>query len=515
MNHRITNPPASGMPRSPIPHLGLIVGLALALFTLAAFWQVRHHDFVNYDDYEYVVQNPHVRYGITPRGLVWAFTSFHSGNWHPLTWISHMVDCELFGLNPGAHHFTGLLLHVASSLLLCRVLFRMTGALWRSVLVAVLFAVHPLHVESVAWVAERKDVLSTLFWMLTIWAYHRYVDGPRAGRYLLTLLFFTLGLMAKPMLVTLPFVLLLLDYWPLGRAVPGARRSGSPWPSLIREKAPFFALSLASCVVTLLAQIQWEAMLLPVSFPDRAANALVSYAAYMVKTVWPQPLAVFYPHPGDGLAATQVGGSILLLACVSLLALGLLRRHPYLLVGWLWYLGTLVPVIGLVQVGAQGMADRYTYVPLIGLFVMFSWSMERLASWNPRARAGVLLVCGLITAALFLRTLFQVPYWKNGVTLFEHAIRVTRDTSLIRNNLGNALARQGRIAEAEMNYREALRIGPDVAAVHNNLGNVLLEQGRLKEAVEHYRWALEIRPDFPPARENLERAMQKIKGEEP
>jgi hypothetical protein len=365
--------------------LNLSICLFLTVASISTFWQVLYHEFVDYDDFQYVVENIHVRSGVTWEGIVWAFTATHMSNWHPLTWLSHMMDCQIYGMKAGMHHLTNLLIHVANTLLLFVILKRMTRALWRSAFVAALFALHPLHVESVAWIAERKDVLSTLFWVLTMLTYVRYVERPGLVRYVLVLLSFALGLMAKPMLVTLPFVLLLLDYWPLQRVRMGQSRAGD-MPRinrsetigdqkvvvfrLIWEKAPFFLLAAASGTVTFLAQQSGGSVrsldLLPIQI--RLANALVAYIAYIGKMIWPFKLAVFYPHAGMP-PAWHVVGAGLLLACVSVMVIRAAQRSPYAIAGWLWYLGTLVPVIGLVQVASLSMADRYTYVPLIGLFM--------------------------------------------------------------------------------------------------------------------------------------------------
>ena len=459
----------------------LILGIAITLLTLALYWRVQGHGFLHYDDYQYVVDNPHVRHGLTRQGVLWALTSGYASNWHPLTWLSHMLDCELYGLNPQGHHLNNLLLHIANALLLFRLLLRMTGALWRSAFVAALFALHPLHVESVAWVAERKDVLSTLFWMLTLGAYLRYRERPTGTRYLATLFLFALGLAAKPMLVTLPFVLLLLDCWPLGR-MPSPR---SLLP-LVREKAPFFVLAALSSVITFWVQSHWGAVVLSIPLKERLANALVSYVGYGAKMLWPVNLACFYPHPLDGLPLWQAAGALLLLAGVTVAVVRAGRRLPYLAVGWLWYLGTLVPVIGLVQVGAQAMADRYTYVPLIGLFVMLSWGAGSLAAKGPLPKIATAALSAALLAALLPLTWSQISHWKDSETLFAHALEVTDRNLLAHNNLGNALARQGRLEEAEFHLVEALRLRPDYAAAQNNLGILRLRQGRFEEAAGHF-----------------------------
>jgi Flp pilus assembly protein TadD len=498
----------------------LLLCLLLVAAVLAVYWQVWSYDFINLDDPLYVTNNRNVQAGLSRESVVWAFTTTHAANWHPLTWLSHMLDCQLYGLNPKGHHLANVFFHLLNTLLLFLVLQRMTGTLWRSGLVAALFALHPLHVESVAWVAERKDVLSTFFWMLTIWAYSRYVDRPKLARYLLTLLAFTLGLMAKPMLVTLPFVLLLLDYWPLERIQGGqlhtAASAETPLSSrlsklslqalrLIWEKVPFFVLAAASSVVTFLAQKSGEAIgsfdLFPLKI--RLANALVSYIRYIGKMIWPQKLAVFYPHPDHILSMWQIVGAGLLLATVSLLVTKAGRRYPYLTVGWLWYLGTLVPVIGLVQVGAQAMADRYTYVPLIGLFIIIAWGGgDVVAKWRYR-RIVLTVAIGTLILAVMTCTASQVKHWRNSITLFEHALEVTTDNYVAHNNLGNEMTVQGEFDEAIAHYLEALRIKPHYAGAHNNLAVVLARQGRFDQAILHYSEALRLKADSAETHNNL------------
>jgi len=503
-------------------HLKLIVSLFLTIITLATFWQVQNHEFVIYDDYEYITGNSHAQAGLTFDGIVWAFTTTHVSNWHPLTWLSHMLDCHLYGLNPKGHHFNNVLLHIASTLLLFLVLERMTGALWRSSFVAALFALHPLHVESVAWVASRKDVLSTFFWMLTVLAYVRYVEQPGLNRYLLVLLFFALGLMSKPMLVTLPFVLLLLDYWPLGRFQFGQSVGDSNpktqeavnlryhrWIGLhlIWEKVPFFVFAAVSSLVTLQSQLGSTASfeVLPLRF--RIANALVSYASYIGKMLWPHHLTVLYPHPIDTLPMWQVVGACILLMCISFLVIRQAQQRPYLVVGWLWYLGTLVPVIGLVQVGVQAMADRYTYVPLIGLFMLIVWAgPDLMAKWR-HLRIALTVSAGILLSALMISSWIQVQYWKNSIMLFNHALDVTSHNYIAHFHLGNALTQQGKLKLAITHYSEALRIKPDYAHAHNNLGNALAEQGKLNLAITHYSEALRIKPDYAHAHYDLGNAL--------
>ena len=487
-----------------------LIYLLLVLTTVTVFWQVRNHEFINLDDSKYVTENRHVQNGLTLDSMIWAFTTNQVANWHPLTWLAHMLDCQLYGLNPKGHHLTNVFLHLLNTLLLFFILQRMTGALWRSGLVAAFFALHPLHVESVAWVAERKDVLSTLFWLLTMWGYIWYVERPRLTRYLLTLLAFTLGLMTKPMLVTMPCVLLLLDYWPLKRfqlRQPGGdtpattgtfEEQGAPFLRLLLEKTPFFALAAASSIVTFLAQRSGGAVSALDVYPVkiRIANALVSYVSYIGQMVWPRGLAVFYPHPGTRLPGWHAVGAGLLLACISIAVIRAARRHPYLAVGWLWYLGTLVPVIGLVQVGAQAMADRYTYVPLIGLFVIIAWSIPDLLAGNHYRKIVLSMAVGTVLLALTVSSWLQVQHWKNNLTLFKHALKVTAKNYVAHDSLGNALAQQGKVEEAIDHYYEALKIKPNLVNLHNNLGVALLEQRKVKEAMSHYDIALRLNADY-------------------
>ena len=487
-----------------------LICLILVLTAVTVFWQVRNHEFINLDDSKYVTENRHVQNGLTLNSMIWAFTTTQVANWHPLTWLSHMLDCQLYGLNPKGHHLTNVFLHLLNTLLLFFILQRMTGALWRSGLVAALFALHPLHVESVAWVAERKDVLSTLFWLLTMWGYIWYVERPRLTRYLLTLFAFTLGLLMKPMLVTMPCVLLLLDYWPLKRfqlSQPGGdtrtttgtfEEQGAPFLRLLLEKTPFFALAAASSIVTFLVQKSGGAVSALDVYPVkiRIANGLVSYVSYIGKMVWPRGLAVFYPHTGTSLPVSHAVGAGLLLACISIAVIRAARRHPYLAVGWLWYLGTLVPVIGLVQVGAQAMADRYTYVPLIGLFVMIAWSIPDFLAGNHYRKIVLSMAVGTVLLALTVCSWLQVQHWKNNLTLFKHALRVTAKNYVAHDSLGSALAQQGKVEEAIDHYYEALKIRPNLVNLHNNLGVALLEQRRVKEAMSHYVVALRLNSDY-------------------
>ena len=483
------------------------IRLALIAIVLVVFAPVRHHDFLFFDDPLLVTQRPEVLRGLTWENVGWAFTNGWGCNWHPITWLSHMLDVQLFGLNAGGHHLTSVLLHGANTLLLFGLLERMTGLVAQSAFVAALFAVHPLHVESVAWVAERKDVLSGFFWMLTLWAYVGYARRPAAARYLAVLVLFVCGLASKPMVVTLPFVLLLLDVWPLGRTALGMR--------LVWEKLPLFALSVAASVLTIRLQQGCRAVTdfdsLPLAL--RLQNALVSYVAYVAKMLWPTGLAAFYPYPAS-FPAWQVVGALGLLVGTSLLAWSL-RRRGYVLVGWLWYVGTLVPVIGIVHAGEQALADRFTYIPLIGLFLVVAWGVpELLARW-PRWRPVLPIGAALVTAACIVAARAQVGYWRNEATVWAHALDVTTGNDLAHNNFGMMLMMEGKPDEASAHFTEAVRIRPDNAVAHVNLGWTLATQGRPDAALAQYVEALRIDPEQPDAHFNLGIALGKLgRGDE-
>jgi protein O-mannosyl-transferase len=491
----------------------LLVCVVLVSLTLAAFWPVLHHDFNEYDDAQYVTRNGHVKEGLTASSLHWALTSFHASNWHPVTWMSHMLDWSLYGPAAGGHHFTSLLLHLLNACLLFLVLERGTGAAGRSAVVAALFAVHPLHVESVAWIAERKDVLSTLFWLLATLAYVRSARAPRTADRAAVAILLALGLAAKPMLVTLPFTLLLLDFWPLRRW--GWDRPRGLFPripsALFREKIPLFLLSAASCAVTLAAQQGAMGSLERYPPAARAGNALLSYASYLAKTVWPARLAVFYPR-GDPFAdVSKVIGAAALLAVATGAAFLLRRTRPYVLFGWLWYLGALVPVIGLVQVGNQSMADRYTYVPLIGIFVIAVWGAADGLRALARAAAGrdpawLLIPAAIVLVPLVAATRIELGYWRDAVALFERAVSVA-DSGIARTNLGEALLNRGRDAEAAEQFRAALGIDPLLGEAHNSLGLLLEREDRIEEALGHYEDAVRVRPGYGVAHRNLGRLL--------
>jgi len=509
------------------------------------FGQTLWHDFVNLDDHVYVYDNPLIARGLTLDGVINAFVHTHARNWHPLTTLSHMLDCQLFGLKAGGHHFTNVLLHTVAVVLLFLLLKQMTSAFWQSAFVAALFAIHPLHVESIAWVSERKDVLSAVFFMLTLGAYVRYVQARSIGRYLTVALFFALGLMSKPMLVTLPFVLLLLDYWPLDRfsgertpfesGARGPHRAHSV-PSLLAEKIPLFAISAFSCIATLLIQLYSAGAIDQLPLAWRLNNAVVSYVAYIWQMFWPARLAAFYPHPNDQLPLWQVILAITFLISVSLSAIHWRKERPYIFAGWFWYIGMLLPVIGLVQAGEQARADRYTYLPQIGLYMLIAWGItdlmanrmtrdlslqpvatgvravkrgpRRVRTDGPQGR-GYKLFCAAITAAIIIvlswRAFVQTSYWVNSEKLWNHALAVTTDNAMAHNNLGHLLLQRGEWDSAISHFERALEIRYRTASAHYNLGGALIEnnlanalarKGLLDEAIGHYKKAVKLRPDY-------------------
>ena len=440
----------------------------LTLTTIAVYYQVCTYDFVNYDDNAYVYKNPNIQSGITPKAIKWAFTTGYACFWHPLTWLSHILDWQLFGPKAGGHHLTNLIFHIANTLLLFIVLKQMTHAFWPSAFVAALFALHPLHVESVAWVSERKDVLSTFFWMLTMAAYLRYTKHPSFIRYLLVLLTFALGLMAKPMVVTLPFVLLLLDYWPLDRfnaVISPKRKKVSKKYSLAYlfiEKVPLFAMSLASCIVTFIIQKKGGAIHTGenYTFLIRLANASISYLQYIIKMIWPTRLAFFYPYLGQNVSVLYAIISAALLLSVTILILRFAANNRYLVTGWFWYLGTLVPVIGLIQVGGHAMADRYSYITLTGLFIIIAWGLpDLLAKWRYK-KIALTLSALLIILAMTICTHLQLRYWRSSLTLFQHALDVTRDNYMAHFCIAEPLREQGRLDETIYHYSEVIRLRP-------------------------------------------------------
>lgn len=493
------------------PATGIIILLCLALaaIILAVYAQVSHHPFIDFDDNIYVTENPHVVTGITGENIRWAFTSVESGNWHPLTWLSHMADVQLFGMNPAGHHLTSVAIHTISSLLLLLLLVRLTGAVWRPLFVAALFALHPLHVESVAWVAERKDVLSALFWFLTLHLYASYTVRRTASRYLPALAAFVMGLMAKPMLVTLPVILLLLDFWPLDRY---QRQAADGWPArvidLMREKIPFFVCSLFSACITIHAQHKAGAVsdleLIPVRL--RLENALTSYANYIGTTFWPHDLGILYPF-SRSIPLWHVIGSLGLLAVITTLVIRAGRRHPSLVVGWFWFLVTLLPVIGLIQVGAQSMADRYTYIPATGLFIMIAWGVPDLSGHWRYYRGMLALAVSAVIMASALVTWRQLGYWRDSISLFRHTLQITTRNYMIMYNLGRTLFLAGDTDAAIREYQKALLIRPDYTKARINLGLALVNKGELDAGILEYRAALGIKQDQPEAHNNLGSAL--------
>ena len=527
-----------------IPASRLMAYIVLSAAVIIVYWPVQHFDFVYYDDHVYIMDRPEMLGGITIKGLSWALKSTDAGFWHPLTWVSLMLDYQIYRLNPGGYHLTNLILHLMSALVLCRIFIRMTGSVFPSFVVAALFALHPLHVESVAWIAERKDVLSTLFMFLTILAYASYVSRPSIYAYLSVMLIFLLGLMSKSMLVTLPFILLLLDYWPLGRFSGGSRSTVS---LLVLEKIPLFAASIVVGILTVFTEEKAGALKSLDYFPffDRLGNAQISYVAYLGKMIWPANLAVFYPYPG-ALPLWKVAASLLLLVLITFAAIRWRRSYPYIFVGWFWYAVSLAPVSGLVQIGAHAMADRYTYIPLVGMFIVIAWGLKELAGKLPFGEyfPGV-LISMVIIACMILSTI-QLTYWKDAQSLFSHAAASTENNYLAHNNLGAALLRAGDLKGASMELQRAIEIKPDYPdayfnmglasekrnlpeeaqkyyykvlmfnpafkEAHNNLGILLAQSGRYEDAIGQFREALKIKPDYEDAIRNLDLAERNLKS---
>ncbi len=479
----------------------ILICCLLVLATLAVYAQTANHGYVAYDDDQYVYKNPWVQAGLSLHNVGWAFTTFFYSNWHPLTWISYMLDHSLFGSNPGAQHLVNVAFHLASTLLLFLALARATRQPWRCAVVSAIFALHPLHVESVAWISERKDVLCTFFEMLTLLLYVRYAANPGVRRYFAVASAFGMSLLAKPMAVTFPFVLLLLDYWPLRRL---------DWPlkardfrRLFMEKAPLLLMAAITSVLTFLAQRGYGAVVSLHHFPlsARAANAAIAYVAYIGKTFWPINLAVLYPARGPGLSTAVA--AVLILAAITGVAWRLVKPRPYFTVGWFWFLGMLVPVIGLVQVGAQSMADRYMYLPMVGLSIAIVWTVADLVESRPALRNAAVGATILLIGALTITSYRQVEYWKSSRTLFEHTLDVTSDNYIIQNNLGVTLAGEGNSAEAVKLYRAALATSPEYAEANANLGHELLKAGQLHQADLSITKALELSPNLPLAHADL------------
>ena len=476
----------------------LIVYLALTVLTFTVFWQVNLYDFTNFDDPLYVTENSHIQSGISLTGIRWAFsTTYADSLWHPLIWLSLMLDNQLVGLNAGGYHITNLILHIFCTLLLFWLFNRMTGAIWRSAFIAVLFAVHPLHVESVAWIAERKDVVSAFFWMLTLCMYVYYTEKPVIKRYLPVVFCFILALMSKPIVVTLPVILILLDYWPLKRF---EFREGNFVLWQLKEKIPLFILSAVFSLITIYTQYNPSIKHFPFSL--RIANASVSFITYLEKTLWPRDLAVFYPYPAQ-LPLGQVLGATLLILVISALVIGAAKRLPYLFVGWLWYAITLLPVIGIVQSGEQAMANRYHYLPSIGIAVMLAWGIP-LFFTHQNLRKIILFPAGVFfISILSLMTWQQCGHWQNSIKLWNYNLQVTKNNYLAHNNLGIALSDEGKNEEAMNHFIEAIRLKPDFFYAYNNKGSVYVKQGRYQSAIEDFKEAIRLKPDFADGYHNL------------
>jgi tetratricopeptide (TPR) repeat protein len=480
--------------------LKIIIGISLSMLVLISYWGVVENDFIGFDDPAYVVENYQLQRGLTGATTIWALTTTYMGNWHPLTWISLILDWEMFRMNAAGYHWTSVILHLLGGLFLFFGLSRMTASPWPSGLVAALFLVHPLHVESVAWVTERKDVLSGLFWMAGIWCYARYAERPGLIRYLWVVISFVCGLLSKPMAVTFPFVLLLLDWWPLRRT--SGEKTG--WFRLVGEKVPLFLLSAVGSVITFIAQKESAAMVSLSAIPltDRLTNAMASYAAYIGKAFWPEALSIFYPYDGPpALGRLVIALSVLIpVTAISIISF---RRMPYLLIGWLWYLGTLVPAIGLVQVGSQAMADRYTYLPLVGIFIMAVWGSKDLLDGSGRQKAIWGLAWMSVVAIMLFLTQNQTGYWKDSSTLFNHALQSTEANFMAHEILAEGMVKAGDLPGAERHYREAIRIRPNFKNACTGLGYLLMIQGKLDEASNLLERTLRIDPKFAPAMKNL------------
>jgi Flp pilus assembly protein TadD len=497
------NPPqSSGRGAIPISDLGIALGLACLVVLI--YSQTAGFEFINFDDDLYVYSNPTVQEGLSPANFLKILTGIDPYYWHPLSMLSHALDWEWHGGDAGGHHLTNVALHMAASVLLYLSLKRLTGAVWRSAVVAALFATHPLHVESVAWVSERKDVLCAAFWFLTLWAYASYSERRTPGRYFAVVLCFAGALMAKPMAVTLPLVLLLLDYWPL-------RRWGNTRVSrLAGEKIPLIVLAVADSIVTYRSQAHYgsDELLRDLPLGLRAANAVVAYGIYLVKTVWPHAMSIIYPYRRD-IPQWEIFFSTVLVVGITAIAVGYWKRFPYMVTGWFWFLGALVPTIGLIQVGYQPNADRFVYLPHVGLFVVVVWGLADLARrWRVSGGALAAVTAGalsLLTATAFVET----GYWRDGVTLFQHSVDVTRKNYVAHTLLGYAFQTRGRLADARIQFAEAVRIDPGYGPAHNDLGSVLAQQGQLGQATEHFAAAVRLMPDFGPAHYNLAMALMK------
>lgn len=526
----------------------MFIVIVIVFSVIITYHSVLQNEFIHFDDNVYILQNEAIQDGVTLKGIKWAFTTDYAYNWHPVTWLSHMLDIELFGLDAGKHHAVNVFFHIINSVLLYVILRRMTGAEWRSAIVALLFALHPLHVESVAWASERKDLLSTTFWIITVLLYVSYVQNKNRKLFWSIIIIYALGLMTKPMLVTLPFVLLLFDYWPLRRFDMGSINIGKNIKvfflksAIIREKIPLIGLSILSSVITFVVQRKTGAMPNLEVYPPltRILNTIISYAGYLYKTFYPAKLSIFYPYP-ETISIYKFFVSFFFILIITFLSVKNIRGKPYLSVGWFFYLGTLIPVIGLVQVGNHAMADRYSYVPLIGIFIMIVWFFADFLSGFKRAKMTCALGIIAILILLSFITMLQLRHWKNDISLFSHAIKVTDNNYLAHNNLGLsflsnnntdkaiyhlnealrikpcsfnlhlnlaiALTKKDRFTEAISHYRHCLEINPFSAQAHNYLGIVLLLLGEFDEAISHFKAALNYNPGCLSARINLEKAL--------
>lgn len=486
----------------------LITCVALLVIIFAVYMQVGNHEFLNYDDEDYVTKNTHVAGGLNGANIIWAFTSVEVANWHPVTWLSHMADVQIYGMNPRGHHLSNVIIHAVSTVLLLFLLLRLTGALWPSAFVAALFALHPVHVESVAWIAERKDVLSAFFWFLTLIVYAEFTLKRKLKLYSIALLFFILGLMSKPMLVTLPVVMLLFDFWPLKRFEHGEQESGGLHQlsariiALVIEKIPFFVCSLFSGIITLYAQAGAMSSLDLIPFRIRIENSLIAYVKYIGKTIWPCDLAMLYPLP-QSLPLWQSISSLLVLLLVSAATIRAGRKYPYLAVGWFWFIVTLVPVIGLIQVGAQSMADRYTYIPLVGLFILATWGVRDLTVKLTHRAAVLALLAATIVISFALLSRQQLGYWRDSISLYRQTLNVTTDNVVIHDNLGLTLYRKGDLDRAIQEFQAAIRITPYYKQSHANLGLALASKGELDAAILEYQEALRLDPNYKQVRNNL------------
>ena len=497
----------------------VLICISLVIATFCIYFQIRDHEFTNFDDSIYCCLAVYED-GLTNKSMQWAFTTFSTGNWFPLTFLSHLLDFQLYGSHPKGHHLTNLFLHIVNVLILFIVLSSMTGKLWQSAFVAAMFAFHPLNVESVAWAAERKNVLSTLFWLLTMWAYIYYAKKPSIKKYGLVFLFFIFGLMSKSMLVTLPFTLFLLDYWPLRRLELSQEKGNNKTleynsvtkfkiSRLVFEKIPFLLLTIGLSIVTFIAQKSFGNMNYTdnLTLSTRFTNAMASYLEYLNKMIWPEKLTMFYPHPGNTLPVWQGIFSSVVLLSITIISIRFIRKAPYYAVGWFWYLGTLFPVIGIVQIGGQAMADRYTYLPLIGIFIIIAWGVPDLISnWRYKEKFLSILVV-IIIPALLVTTWSQAGYWKNSITLFRHTIQLTDkkypNLAIVHNNLGIALFAKKKKEEAIFHYKMAIKLKPNHTLAHYNLGIAMSTDQKNEEAISHYKIAIRLNPNFANAHYNL------------